>query len=192
MNFFTVGFALCALKFSMDIPLTYIIKLIGAFFMFGGYKEIEPLFDSFIKYRTRTAAAAAASSGGLVCSLLAAFGILKGTAQNLLSIFFGSAAVVLILFEQYGLIEHMLGIKDLVNDNSLTASLQRTWRKAAFFTMLSLIADICYRLIPDGAVRTAAGTVQVISLLLMYIYIILTASAINRVRNDFNITHPVI
>ncbi len=197
MNFFSVGFILCSIKFSLDIPLTYVIKLIGMGFMLGGYKEIEPIFESFGRFKAMTSAAALCTAGGLVCACLNSFGVTKGALANLLSIIFGSLSVVLIIINQRSLIEHMYDIqrdteqKDITNDPSLVRALKNAWQKAAFFTLLSLASDIAYRLIPDGAIRTAAGTVQVISMLLMYIYIISMGTAFGRVRNDFNITHPL-
>jgi hypothetical protein len=171
--------------------LGYIIKIVGAVFMFAGIRETETVSKGFSAYRGQVWLIMLLSAGGTVCSLLSARGIINGLPSNLLSIIFGVGCTAAILFNQRCIVRLMNTRRELVNDPSLLDNLAATWRKLAVFTTLTTLCDVLYRLLPQGKLQVAVGTVQIITKVIMLGYVCILGAVFNKIRTDFNIMHPV-
>lgn len=191
MNFFNVGFVLLSLQFNFNWILNYVVKLVGVMFMLSGIKEISAFYSGYGKFKSGVLAVGAAAVGGTLCSALSAGGVIGESVGNVLSILFGAGSAALILVTQYKILKITAANHEIVNDPSLLYDLRKAWNKLAFFTALTVVCDVLYRLLPFGNWQTAAGTVLVFSRIIMYVYVVIMGVAFNKVRMDFNTMHPV-
>ena len=54
-----------------------------------------------------------------------------------------------------------------------------------------MFTEALYRILPLSDLQAGVGAVEIISRIIMYVYVILVSLAFARVRNDFNVMHPV-
>lgn len=191
MNFLSVGFVLCALNFNMGWELDYGVRLVGALFVLSGLAEADTASDGFKRFKPHCLALLVISAGGLAATLLLRFGALPKAAENPLGLVFGLAAAGITIYAEYLILGHMLMRHELVNDPALLGSLEKVWKRYAFFAALSVAAEALYRILPDSGFQAGVGAVEVISRIIMYVYVVLVGTAFARVRQDFNIMHPV-
>ncbi len=191
MNFLSVGFVLCTMNFNMGWELNYIVRLVGALFMLAGLTEADSVSQGFKAFRSRVIAITGISAGGLGFTLMLRFQLLPEALRHPVGIFFGVTLAGVVIWVQLGLLKHMTEHHELVNDPSLLGKLQKTWTRYAFFAALSVFTEALYRLLPVTDFQAGVGAVEVISRLIMYVYVILISTAFARVRHDFNIMHPV-
>ena len=193
MNFFNIGFVLCAFCLNIGMELNYVTRIVGALFMLGGIRELDSFFDGprFAKHRPAEIATALHAAGGLAQALMTRFGIIGADAGNIASCVFGTLCTTTVLLDQKRILAVILPDHSLVNDPSLLAKLGKTWNGYALAAAASLIAEIAGRILPAGSNESAyIGATLVFARLLMYIYLALMGSAFNRCRMDFNAIHP--
>lgn len=192
MNFFSVGFVLCALNFNLGWELNYALRIVGTLFMLSGIEEADSVSEGFADSRPLVAAGGAVSVLGTAVALMIRFGALNAAAGNLLSMILGAAALTPVLLSQRKILLNAQKHHDLVNDPSLLEALVKVWKKYAFFAAFSVGADILYRLLPDGYFQAYIGTAEVVTRIIMYVYVVLLGTAFARVVRDFNIMHPTV
>ena len=193
MNFFNIGFVLCAFCLNMGMELNYVTRIVGVLFMLGGIRELDSFFGEprFAKHRSAEIGIALLAAGGLAQTLMTRFGIIGAAAGNTLSCVFGTLCTAAVLLDQKKILSVMLPDHSLVNDPSLLAKLGKTWKGYAVAAGASLIAEVAGRILPAGSSESAyIGAVLVFARLLMYIYLALMGTAFNRCRTDFNVIHP--
>lgn len=192
MNFFTVGFVLLSLHINIDMPLNYALKLVGTLFMLGGIKEAAEVTDGFDSVKGLTFTVGAFSLGGLIGSILIKAGAVTGAAAKIISVLLGDGGAAAALLLQYKVaVKLMLPRHELVNDPSLLAALVKKWRNMAFFTVICMVCDVLQRAISQVTVQAVVGSVLTISKIIMLICVAVMGAAFNRVRMDFNVTHPI-
>lgn len=194
MNFFTIAFVLCGININIGYELGYIIRLIGLLFMLGGISETEAVDRSFgfAKFKGAVFISAAAAAAGLLSALAVRFLNVGSAAANVLSMIFGCASFITVMLTQYGIIAHMKPIRELINDLSLIRRFDKAWRKFAVFASVSLLCELVTRIAPaGGTVHTYSGLLLLITRILMIIMLCVSSSALNAVRNDFNIMHQI-
>jgi hypothetical protein len=191
MNFFNVGFIFLSIHFSYDMPINYVLQLVGCVFMIGGVREIVMTDKDFSVYSKPVWLIAVVSAVGLLGSLASKFGLVGSAVSNAIGIILGLGSAVIILICQQSIVKTMSGKHELVNDPSLLNGLKKTWNKMAFFTVLCIVCDFLNRILPAGNFQVYAGTVLFFSKIIMLIYVALMGVAFNRVRMDFNVMHPV-
>ncbi len=191
MNFFNVGIVLCSIDLSVSTWLNYTLKLVGALFMLAGIREAQTVSEGFDKYSGGALLSLALSVVGLAASLLTDFSVLSGTISNICLTASGVLCTGMIIYNQSGIISHMTPKHELVNDPSLLNNLDRLWKRLTFFRIISLVCEASARFIPEGNIQTFIQTVLIIVRIIMYFYVVFVALAFNRVRMDFNATHPI-
>lgn len=193
MDFFNVGFVLCALNFKFGTELNFALRLIGTGFMLGGLREMALYYgeDRLGRHRGGVIAVGLLSAAGLAEALCARFGITGGGTGNILSTAAGLLCGGAVLASQRLLLNSLIADTSLINDLSLMKRLSKTWNWYAIFAGVSLIAEAVGRFaVTDSVPHLASGVAQVFSRVLMYIYVIAVGVAFNRCRTDFNRTHP--
>lgn len=193
MNFFTIGFVLCALSMNIGMELNYVTRIVGALFMLGGIRELDSYLGKplFAKHRAAEFAILLTAAGGLVQALMTRYGVLSRSAGNVLSIVCGSLCTLAVLGDQYKILRKIVPDHDLVNDPSLLTALWKVWKKYAGFALCSLICEIGGRVLTVGSSEYVyMGVVLVGSRILMYIYLVIMGTAFDRCRRDFNAIHP--
>lgn len=193
MNFFNIGFVLCAFCLNVGMELNYLTRMIGVLFMLGGIRELDSFFGEprFAKHRPLQFVLMLLAAGGLAQTLLTRFGIISADVGNILSCIFGTLCTTTVLLGQKKILAVMLPDHSLVNDPSLLAKLGKMWNGYAVAAAASLFAEIAGRILPAGSNESAyIGAALVFARLLMYIYLALMGSAFNRCRMDFNAIHP--
>lgn len=190
MNFFSVGFVLCALNFNLGWELNYVLRIVGTVFMLNGIKEADSVSEGFYRSRPLVAAAGVVSVLGMGIALMIRFNALTEAAGNVFSMIFGALALALVLAGQRKILTNILAHHKLVNDPSLLGALDKVWKKYAFFAAFSVLADLIYRILPESYFQAYIGAAEVISRIIMYIYVVMLGTAFSRVARDFNIMHP--
>lgn len=191
MNFLSVGFVLCAMNFNLGWEMNYGVRLAGALFMLAGLAEADSVSEGFKAFRGRVMGIAGISAGGLAVTLLLRFGVIPEKLRHPLGIVFGVSLAACVIWVEYRLLKHIVARHELVNDPSLLGALQKKWTRYAFFAGLSVFTEALYRILPLSDLQAGVGAVEIISRIIMYVYVILVSLAFARVRNDFNVMHPV-
>ena len=191
MNFLSVGFVLCAMNFNLGWEMNYGVRLAGALFMLAGLAEADSVSEGFKAFRGRVMGIAGIAAGGLAVTLLLRFGVIPDKLRHPLGIIFGASLAAFVIFAEYGLLKHIVSHHELVNDPSLLAALQKKWGRYALFAGISVFTEALYRILPLSSFQAGVGAVEIITRIIMYVYVMHISIAFSRVRNDFNIMHPV-
>ena len=193
MDFFNVGFVLCAFSLNIGLELNYITRIVGALFMLGGIHEFNTGFGDrrFAKHSYTELGLLLIAGGGLAQALLTRYGVITPGTGNILSIIFGALCTAVVVADQYLMLGKILPDHSFVNDPSLLARLGKVWKPLAAAGIASVIAEICGRVLPNEEEAAYVGVLLVFSRLFMYIYLVITAVAFNRCRMDFNKMHPL-
>ena len=193
MDFFNVGFVLCALNFNFDWLPDYALKLIGAGFMAGGVRELALYYgdDRFGRHRKGIVLLALISAAGTALTLFLHFGMISADTGNILCTAAGFAGGGTVIAGQWLILRQLMEDRTLVNDPSLLRRLGAAWKRYAVFAGISLIAEAVGRFaVTDSIPHLASGLILVPARVIMYICAIDMGAAFNRCRMDFNKIHP--
>ncbi|MCD8094754.1 MAG: hypothetical protein LUE12_01310 [Ruminococcus sp.] len=191
MNFFNVGFVLCAIDVSFSSWINYALKLLGAVFMFVGIREAQAVADGFERFNGQVVTAGALSVAGLAAALLYQAGTLSGTSANVILTAVGFLSVAAVVYNQYSIIKHITPMHELVNDPSLLDRLSKLWKRLTVFRAVALVCETAAHCMPDCTAQAVVQFVMLAARIIMYVYVFFVAAAFNRVRMDFNVMHPV-
>ncbi|SDA14534.1 hypothetical protein SAMN02910447_00858 [Ruminococcus sp. YE71] len=194
MNFFTIGFVFCSMNFNIGYPANYIVRVVGALFMLGGISETRVSEDSsgFGKFRGDVLLTLGCSVIGTVLTFLTWHRVIPEKAGAAAALAAGTLTFVSVLFHQYRIITHMRPMKALVNDPSLLEKLFRAWRGYAVASSVTMLCQIVMRLaVSGGTVHAAAGGLFFITIIVQYVLLVHLGGAINDVRTDYNVMHPL-
>lgn len=194
MDFFNVGFVLCALCFPFGREVGYILRLLGAGFMAGGIRELGLCYgdDRLGGHRKGVLLIALLSLAGTAQALFLRFGMISADTGNILSTAAGLLCGGTVIAAEWLLLRQLRQDETLVNDPSLMRKLVGAWKRYAVCAAVTLIAEAVGRFaVTDSTPYLAAGVVQVYSRILVYAFIIDMAVKFNRCRMDFNKMHPV-
>lgn len=191
MNFFTVGFVLCSFNLNLGSILNYALKIVGGFFMLGGFKEIKFITEKLERTKPFVYLSLVLAVLGAGSAVMIQTDVLKDSAANVISTMIGTLSILSVVYSQLLIIRKLTPDHTLVNDPSLLDKLAKAWNKLAVFTLITDLTDIIYRFAPTGNFREYVGVVQVFARFLMIIYVVVMGSAFNKVRADFNAVHPV-